>query len=224
MFLQYNRLRSCGGENILHWKCGDKIVKTAASMLLFCCVGCAGAGLLGQPKTFQRAESVPPLGQNVSAILSVLNNDNLVYENEPLVLELKLANISASDVSINNELQLGRLVVIEILGNAGEYKRSPEPARWQDSLAEHRYVTLPPGVFVGRQYQIRPTDPRWQLATGSYSVRVVYRNSQGYAVASSLLEEGDIRRLGEKAVVPLLTGSAVSNVERFNIVSGKRKK
>lgn len=197
-------------------------MRAVAALLLMCCAGCAGTGLLPEAKTFRHADPVAPLGENVAAGVSVLNPDKQVYENEPLVIELKLANISASDVNINNDLQPGRQVVIEILSAHGEYRRSPELARGQTLQDEYRYMTLPPGTFVGRQYQIWAIDPAWNLADGLYSIRVVYRNSQRYAVASSLLNEADIRQLGQRSVVALLTGTAVSNVERFKIVSGKR--
>jgi len=194
------------------------------ALLLLFCAGCAGARAAEAPRTFQRADSVAPLGQNVEAIISVLNIDGLVYENEPLVLELKLANVSTSSVNLNNDLQPGRLVVIEILSEKGDYKRSPDVPLASDSLAGRRYAVVPSGVFIGRQYQIRPSDPLWQLPAGAYSVRVVYRNPHRFAVVSEHLEEGDVRRLGEKVVVQLQTGSSVSNIEQFRVMSGQRKR
>lgn len=192
------------------------MVKILGLLSLLLMAGCNGAGRV---PAFRPVRPVAPLSEKVRAIVTVLNKDGKVRPGDLLVIELKLANVSSGDVIVYNELEPGWLVVIEILGEDGRYARSPRPpAARVDRARRHHYATLPRGGFIGRRYVISPRDPRWRLGPGKYMVRVVYRNKQALCPASPFFRAEDVERLGEKAVVPLLTGMVASNVERFEVL------
>ncbi|MFH1731305.1 MAG: hypothetical protein ABIF82_06625 [Planctomycetota bacterium] len=192
------------------------MVKILGLLSLLLMAGCNGAGRV---PAFQPVQPVAPLSGKVRAIVTVQNNDGRVRPGDSLVLELKLVNVSSDDAIVYNELEPGRLVVIEILGEDGTYARSPRPpAARAERARTHHYATLPPGGFIGRRYVIPPGDPRWRLRPGKYMVRVVYRNGQVLCPASPFIKAEDVERLEEKAVVPLLMGMVASNVERFEVL------
>jgi hypothetical protein len=175
----------------------------------------------GCMKTPARREFVdirprPPLAEAVAVRLRVLNADREVPHNGALVVEVQLVNRSRTDAFVYNELELGWLVVLEMLGPEGRYVRTPLPdwAR-RGRGGRHHYVALPPGGFVGRRYALRCTDPRWKMPPGFYRLRAVYRNGVRACAATPQLTEEDVTALGERAFVPVLTGMVVSEVETF---------
>ena len=182
--------------------------------------GCNSAPEMRQaPSAFRELNPVPPLGDMVQAIVSVTNEDREVALDGALILELKLVNVSKTNAIVYNELEPGWLVVIEVLGENGLYVRSqPSATERTGRGGKYHYVCLPPGGFVGTQYRVAPQDPRWNLGAGKYSVRMVYRNTFEICVGSPLFTDSDIEALREKALVPLLTGLVVSNIEQFSVV------
>jgi len=192
------------------------MVKILGLLSLLLMAGCNGAGRV---PAFRPVRPVAPLSGKIRAIVTVLNTDGKVRPGDLLVLELKLANVSSGDAIVYNELAAGWLVVIEILGEDGEYARSPRlPAARLERARGHHYAALRPGGFIGRRYVIPPRDPLWRLRPGKYMVRIVYRNKQAFCPASPFFRAEDVERLEEKAVVPLLTGMVASNVERFEVL------
>ncbi len=194
--------------------------KTLVVLLLFVLAGCASSDGRGQAgPRFRRVKPVAPLSGTLRAYLRVLNVPREVTEKQVLVLELELVNVSEDLAVVYNELEPGWLVVIEILGENGKYVRSPAPeGPGRGQGGRYHYASLPPGGFVGRRYLIRADHPMWDLPPGKYRVRMVYRNKYRLCVASPYFTDEDLRRLGKDAVIPLLTGMIVSNVERFEVV------
>ena len=185
-------------------------------ILLLLLAGCSSAR---QGPVFRPMKSIPPLSGTVGAFITVLNEDHRAREEGAIVLELKLVNTSRADAIVYNELEPGWLVVIEILGENGQYVRSPASETLRRGRGgKYHYANLPPGAFIGRQYVIRPKDPQWGLTPGKYQVRVVYRNKYEPCVASPCFTDDDLEQLGQKALVPLVTGLVVSNVEEFEVV------
>jgi|GEM_PF-6967726 len=182
--------------------------------------GCSSAPETGQaPSAFRALNPVPPLGDMVQAVVSVVNAEPEVALDGALILELKLVNVSRTNAIVYNELEPGWLVVIEMLGENGQYVRSqPSETERTGRGGKYHYACLPPGGFVGTRYRVAPQDPRWNLGAGKYSVRVVYRNTFEICVGSPLFTDSDIETLREKALVPLATGLVVSNIERFSVV------
>jgi len=173
-----------------------------------------------QPFVSVRAvKPVAPLSGKVRAHVRLLGRNHKITKSGSVILELKLMNVSNADTIVYNELEQGWLVVIEVLGDNGVYKRAP----MMDELRKGRggkyhYACLPPGGFAGRQYLIRPSDPWWGLEPAKYKIRVVYRNSYEPCVASPCFTDKDLDVLKDKAVVPLLTGMIASNVAEFEVV------
>ena len=199
------------------------LMRLALLALLLALLGCRSAAREAAVPEFRE---VPPFGElanRVRAEVVVLNEGRRVERSGVLVLELKLINIMPKDDAVvYNELASGSLVVIEILGAGGKYQRSPD----QDDLkrgrgGKYHYACLPPGGFVGRRYLVRPADPWWDLAPGKYRVRIAYRNPFEPCVASPNFTDADLDRLGKDALVRLLTGGVVSNVEEFEVVADK---
>ncbi len=198
-------------------------VKSVWFVVLLFLVGCRGAA---REATVPQFAEVPPFGElanRVQAELVVLNEGRRVRQSGVLVLELKLVNVMPKeDAVVYNELASSTLVMIEVLGPEGKYQRSPE----HDDLrrgrgGKYHYACLPPGGFVGRRYLIRPSDPWWDLEPGKYRVRIAYRNPFEPCVASPNFSDEDLDRLGKDALVRLLTGGVVSNVEEFEVVADK---
>jgi hypothetical protein len=177
----------------------------------------AGCGAPGGGARFRPLRPAGQLDGRVRAQVRVVNEAREVVRTGRLVLELKLVNVSGELGVVYNELGDGRLVVIEILGEDGGYVRSPAPLSAQDRAGKHHYAALPPRGFVGRQYVIRPSHPAWNLAPGRYRVRVVYRNRFPFCVASPCFDDRMVEEMGKDALVPLLTGLLVSNVETFRV-------
>lgn len=197
-----------------------------AAVVLSGLVGCASGGSVSEVQA--RFSVVPPSGtfpQVVQPAVMVLNRDRQVPMNGLLAVELKLVNTSNEDAIVYNELQPGWLVTIEILRMTGGYYQRSEPmedvARSRGRGGRYHYVNLPPKGFVGMTYVIQPKDPRWRLEPGRYALRVVYQNKYEPCVASPCFTDEDVLRLGEKAVVPMLTGIAASNVEEFEVVEAE---
>ena len=185
-------------------------------LFLLLLAGCNGPVRMPE---FRRVRAVPPLGDQVKAVIRVLNKDGKVARSRGLVLELKLVNVSSKDAAILNDLAPGWSVVIEIVGQDGQYARSHAPILAPIKLPSgSHYAALPPRGFVGTQYLIRPRDPLWKLSPGKYVVRVVYRNKLTLCPASPSLTVEDIERIGDKSVVVLLTGMIASNVVQFEVV------
>jgi len=178
------------------------------------------AGCNGTPRrqAFRGIPQSGPLSEAAGAFLRVVNPDRKTTLDGDIVLDFRIANRSDQLAVVYNELAPGWLVVIEVVGSNGVYARSPAEDLRKGQAGRYHYAALPPGSFVGRQYVIRPKDPRWELPPGRYRVRVVYNNDYELCVASPCFTDEDIERLKEKAVVPLLTGRIVSNVETFRIV------
>jgi len=187
----------------------------AALMLL---TGCVLAPVRFE-REFSTVEPVGTLAERVSATIRIEAATRRVGRQEGLRFELRLANISRSLTRIRTDLRPGRLVLIEVVKSNGTYRRSPAPAKHRrDRDAQFHHATLQPGAFVGGHYVLRPADPIWRLEPGHYRVRVIYGNYQPVCPASPGLTEADIKLLGEKAVVRVLTGMIASNVEPFEVV------
>ncbi len=197
------------------------IKKLALPLVLLVLAGC---GLLpgkgpGTGLAFREVKPMPPLCDSVKVLVNVLNEGRKVASRDTLVLELKLVNTSNNLAVVYNELDLGWLVVIEMIGSNGQYSRSPVPEeKRQGKAGKYHYASLPPGGFVGTRYTIQPADMRWDLTPGKYRVRAVYRNPYALCVASPCFTDDDVKQLGEKAVVPLLVGMIVSNIDEFEVV------
>ena len=188
---------------------------------LICLVALAGCNALsGHRADFREVQPISPLGRTIGALVSVAGNSRSVKMSGGIILELKLVNVSKADVMLYSELRPGRTVVIDILRADGKTFRSPPPDKSDRPRRDkYHYVSLPPGGFVGRRYMIRPADPRWELAPGRYRVRMIYRNRFKVCPVRPGLTEEDIGSLRDKAVVRLLTGLVVSNVETFRVVA-----
>jgi len=193
--------------------------KLTPPVLLVLLVGCG----VSQPRpvaaTFRAVKPVAPLSGKVRAHIRLLGQGHRITRAGSVILELKLMNILNADTIVYNELEQGWLVIIEVLGDNGVYRRAPMLNELRKGRGgKYHYVCLPPGGFVGRQYLIRPSDPWWQLEPARYKMRVVYRNSYEPCVASPCFTDKDLDVLKEKAIVPLLTGMIVSNVVEFEVV------
>ena len=189
-----------------------------ALLMVSVLAGCAGRGPSDASAGFEAVEPLAPLSRSVRAWISVVNPGRRVRPSAPLVIELKLVNVSTRDAMVCNQLEPGRRVVIEILRADGAYKRSPVPKARAAKAAPAAHYVLPPGGFVGRRYAIEPTQPAWHMRPGRYSVRLVYRNGLQFCPASPSFTEEDITLLKEKVAVRLLTGMIVSNVDTFQVV------
>ena len=186
------------------------------ALLALALVGCVGPARM---PGFPHARQVPPLSKQVQAVISVANSDGKVAFSGGLVIELKLVNVSSKDATLANELAPGWSVVIEVLGQDGRYVRSRSPILAPARLPTgSHHAVLPLNSFIGAQYLIRPKDPWWKLSPGRYVVRVIYRNKHTLCPVSPLLTVEDIERIGDKSVVPLLTGMIASNVAQFEVV------
>lgn len=188
---------------------------------LICLVALAGCNALsGDRADFPEMQPISPLGRTIRAVVSVAGNSRRVKTSGGIVLELKLVNVSRTDAMLYSELRPGRAVVIDVLRADGKVFRSPAPDKSdRPRRGKYHYVSLPPGGFVGRRYIIRPADPRWELSPGRYRVRVIYRNGFKVCPVRPGLTEEDIGSLRDKALVRLLTGLVVSNVETFRVVA-----
>lgn len=184
--------------------------------LLAAVAGCSTFKQQEPPPVFKDTPEVKPLSETVAVLINIVNKDKQIREDEQLVIDLRIINLSQNDAIIYNELEPGWLVVLEFISK-DNYTRIEETKA--SRVGKYHYATLPPGGYIGRQYKIRPNDLRYSLVPGTYSVRFVYRNSYEPCVASPFFTDDDIKSLGVKAVVPLVTGMASSNVETFTVVA-----
>jgi hypothetical protein len=195
------------------------------AMMLIALAGLAGCSLLKgkepeaappQPR-FQTIAPLTPLAGTISARLALINANGQVKHSDPIWLDFRLENVSQADAVIFNELDLGWLVAIEFVDARGA-PVSPAQSKQKPAGALH-YVVLPPHRFVGRMFGFRHVGQEWSLKPGKYFVRVVYRNPDAkFCVVSPGLTPEDVRTLGEKALIPVLTGQIISNVVEFEVL------
>jgi hypothetical protein len=177
-------------------------------------LGCNGAAR----REFIALEPRRPLSNVVGLHVRVVNPGRRVSRTGALVVEVQIVNESDADAFVYNELDLGWLVVLEMLGPRGRYVRTPLPDWARRGRGKrHHYVALPPGGFVGRRYTLRCVDPRWTMPPGRYRLRAVYRNGIRACAATPMLTEEDVAALGARSFVPVLTGMVVSEVTEFEV-------
>ncbi len=188
------------------------------------CILCLALTVIGCRATsdrfaFREISGQGDAARKIAARLRIMDVDHQVALDSALTLEFKLLNLSDGELYVHNELQPGWLVMIEILGEDGWFERSDwvteEEARRE---ASGNYARVPPGGFVGSIYTIAPQDPRWELSPGRYQARIIYRNPFEIGAIRPGLTDRDFEQLGQRSVVPLVTGLVISNAVSFRVV------
>ena len=184
--------------------------------LVLTAIGCRTTG---DRLVFREIEGQGEAARKLAARLRITDAEHRVALDSALTIEFTLVNQSDEELYVHNEFQPGWLVMIEILSEDGRFERSDwlteEEGRQR---ASGNYARVPPGGFVGSFYTIAPEDPRWELTPGRYQARMIYRNPFDIIAIRPDLTDRDCEQLGERSIVPLVTGIVGSNAVSFRVL------
>ena len=193
--------------------------------LLLMLAGCAGPSEWTGRREFRELPKLGPLSSTCVARLLVLNRDKALPADGLLAVELRLLNITQSEAVVHTDFEQGGTVVLEIVGENGRYVRSVGvPRKKRPDARAHLYARLMPNGVAGQRYVIAAGASEWQLDPGRYRVRAVYRNPYQTCVVAPGLAGSDVKKLGKKALVDVLSGLVTSNVEQFEVTPPTRDK
>jgi hypothetical protein len=181
--------------------------------------GCAGPAEWAGRREFRELPHLGPLKSTCAARLLVLNQDKALPANGLLVVELRLLNITPTEAVVHTDFEQGSVVVLEILGENGQYVRSVDvPRKKRPDERAHLYARLAPNGVAGQRYVIAPRGSAWLLDPGRYRMRAVYRSPYRTCVVAPGMAASDVKKLGKKALVDVLSGLLTSNVVEFEVM------
>lgn len=173
-----------------------------------------GGNQTRSPDELMEAQTVaPPMCLDREVMLTI-RTDRLQYKvGEAVFLEMRLHNLGRDYKCFYSELIYeGFLVTLDISRDGAPIYRSP-PLGVDRTAAMSHYAWIPPGGVLVMYYRgWRPIEP------GTYRLGLTYHNEKYEIVLANMqFTPEQVAALGDRAYVPVWTGTATSNIIEIKV-------